>query len=115
MRKLFLSVILVGSFIVVSYAENNDSAKANSSIDSNNSIKVTQSTENNDSAKIDRTEKKIQEQMKREQKYAKEQKFYQGSDYNLSADEVDEKSLSSIPVIEPDYDFSIDDVYRDDQ
>ncbi len=113
MNKLVLVVFLVSSFMVVSYAENNVSTKANS--DSNKSIKAAQSPENNDSAKIDRTEKKIQEQMKREQKYAKEQKFYQGSDYNLSADEVDEKSLSSIPVIEPDYDFSIDDVYRDDQ
>ena len=113
MRKLFLSVILVGSFMVALYAENNESIKANADI--NKSIKAAQSTENNESAKIDRTEKQIQEQMKREQKYAKEQKFYQGSDYNLSADEVDEKSLSSIPVIEPDYNFSIEDVYRDDQ
>lgn len=113
MKKIFLSVLLVGSFIVSSYAENNESIKANSDI--NKSIKAVQSTENNDSAKIDRTEKQVQEQMKREQKYAREQKFYQGSDYNLSAVEVDEKSLSSVPVIEPDYDFSIEDVYRDDQ
>ena len=102
MRKIFLLVLLVASFVVASYAENNESLKA------------TKSTENNESTSADRTEKQVQEQMKREQKYAKEQKFYQGSDYNLSAVEVDEKSLSSVPVIEPDYNFSIDDVYRDD-
>ena len=99
--------------MVASYAENNESAKENS--DSNKSIKAAPSSESNESASAARAEKQIQEQMKREEKYAKEQKFYQGSDYNLTAVEVDEDSLSSIPVIEPDYDFSIEDVYRDDQ
>ena len=112
MKKLFLVVFLLSLFMVSSHAENNESTKANA--DNNKSIKAAQSTENDGSTSIDRTEKQIQEQMKREQKYAREQKFYQGSDYNLSAVEVDEESLSSIPVIEPDYDFSIDDVYRDD-
>lgn len=113
MKKLFMVVFLVSVFIVVSNAENNESTKE--SIDSNKSTKAAPGTENNKSSSADRTDKQIQEQMKREQMYAKEQKFYQGSDYNLSADEVDEESLSSIPVIEPDYDFSIEDVYRDDQ
>ncbi len=113
MRKIFLLALLAASCMVASYAENNESTKANS--DSNKSLKAAKSTENNESTSADRTEKQVQEQMKREQKYAKEQKFYQGSDYNLSAVEVDEKSLSSVPVIEPDYNFSIDDVYRDDQ
>jgi len=59
-------------------------------------------------------QKKLQEQMEREKKYAKEQKFYQGDDYNLSEHEVDPDTLKDIPVIEPDYDFDITDVYRDD-
>ncbi len=59
-------------------------------------------------------EQKVKEQMEREKKYAREQKFYQGDDYNLSEHEVDPKTLKDIPVIEPDYDFDITDVYRDD-
>ena len=59
-------------------------------------------------------EQKVKEQMEREKKYAREQKFYQGEDYNLSEHEVDPKTLKDIPVIEPDYDFDITDVYRDD-
>ena len=112
MKKLFLGVFLAGFCMVILHAENNESIKLN--VDNNKSIKAAQSAGNNESTSADRTEKQVQEQMKREQKYAREQKFYQGSDYNLSAVEVDEKSLSSIPLIEPDYNFSIDDVYRDD-
>ena len=112
MQNLFVSLFLVSSFMVISHAENNESTKANS--DRNESIKAAKSTKNNKNTSADRIEKQIQEQMKREQKYAKEQRFYQGDDYNLSAVEVDKESLSSIPIIEPDYDFSIDDVYRDD-
>jgi len=59
-------------------------------------------------------EQKIKEQMEREKKYAKEQKFYQGDEYDLKAHEVDPNSLPDVPVIEPDYDFDITDVYRDD-
>jgi Ni/Co efflux regulator RcnB len=59
-------------------------------------------------------EEKIKEQMEREKKYAKEQKFYQGDAYDLKAHEVDPNSLPDVPVIEPDDDFDITDVYRDD-
>ena len=58
--------------------------------------------------------KHVQEQMKREEKYAKEQKFYQGSEYNLKDAEVDPESLDKIPVIEPEYDFDMSEgVYSD--
>ncbi|WP_292663652.1 hypothetical protein [Nitratifractor sp.] len=57
----------------------------------------------------------IKEQMEREKKYAKEQKFYEGKEYNLSEHKVDAKELDDVPTIEPDYDFDITDVYRDDQ
>jgi hypothetical protein len=60
------------------------------------------------------TEQKIKEQMEREKKYAKEQKFYQGDAYDLKAHEVDPNSLPDVTAIEPDYDFDITDVYRDD-
>lgn len=64
--------------------------------------------------KSDVAQKHIKEQMQREQKYAKEQKFYQGKDYNLSAVEVDPSDLDAIPTIEPENDFDMTDVYRDD-
>ncbi|MEN4046705.1 hypothetical protein [Sulfurimonas sp. NWX367] len=62
----------------------------------------------------DITQKHIQQQIQKEQKYAKEQRFYQGKDYNLSAVEVDPSDLDAIPIIEPENDFDMTDVYRDD-
>jgi len=59
-------------------------------------------------------QKHIKEQIKKEQQYAKEQKFYQGSEYNLKEKEIDPKSLKNIPTIEPEYDFDISEgVYSD--
>ena len=42
------------------------------------------------------------------------QRFYQGDEYDLKAHEVDPASLPDVPLLEPDYDFDITDVYRDD-
>ncbi len=70
--------------------------------------------EENAAEKKKKIEAKIKEQMEREKKYAKEQKFYQGDEYDLKAHEVDPDSLPDVPAIEPDYDFDITDVYRDD-
>ncbi len=56
-------------------------------------------------------QKHLEEQMQKEKKYAKERAFYQGSEYNLKDTQIDEKSLSKVPVIEPEYDFDMDDVY----
>jgi len=58
--------------------------------------------------------KHVKEQMEREKKFAKEQKFYQGKEYDLSAQKVDPKDLDSVPEIEPENDFDMTDVYRDD-
>ncbi|QOP46561.1 hypothetical protein [Sulfurimonas paralvinellae] len=58
--------------------------------------------------------KHVQEQMQKEKRFAKEQKFYQGKEYNLSEQKVDPNDLDSIPDIKPDYDFDMTDVYRDD-
>jgi len=111
MIKLFLSALLIGSLSVALNAENNDSTKAKSNTENNTSIEAKKNSENNDSVKAKRAEKQIQEQIKREEKYAKEKTFYQGRDYDLSELEVDPNSLEAIPEIEPDYDFNMDDVY----
>ncbi len=61
------------------------------------------------------TQKHIKEQMEKEKKYAKEKAFYEGKDYNLSDKTVDPHELDKIPVIEPEDDFDMSDVYSDDQ
>lgn len=111
MKKLFLSIFLIGSLSVALNAENNDSIKAKSNVENNASTKAKESAENNDSEKAKRAEKQIQEQIKREEKYAKEQTFYQGKNFDLSELEVDPNALDAIPNIEPDYSFNMDDVY----
>jgi uncharacterized membrane protein len=74
---------------------------------------------NADSSKKKPTEeelkaKHVKEQMEREEKFAKEQKFYQADEYDFSEQEIDPKDLETIEVIEPENDFDITDVYRDD-
>jgi hypothetical protein len=58
--------------------------------------------------------KNVLKQIEKEKKYAQEQKFYQGKDYDLKGAEVDKSTVDKVPTIEPDYDFDITDVYRDD-
>jgi len=36
-----------------------------------------------------------------------------GDEYDLKSKEVDKSSLKDIPVIEPEYDFDITDLYSD--
>ena len=84
------------------YAETNATSKS--------SIKQKESN----TSKSERLKKQLKEQMEREKKYAREQKFYQGDKYDLKSHEVNPNSLPDVPVIEPDYDFDITDVYRDD-
>ncbi len=107
MKKLFLSVLLIGSLTLTLNAENNDTTKTKSNTENNTSTKAKE----NSSTKAKKAEEQIQEQMKKEEKYAKEQTFYQGKNYDLSDHEVDPNSLSDIPDIEPDYEFDMDDVY----
>ncbi len=90
MKNLFVALLLIGSCGLALQAENQKADK--SAI----------------------TQQHVKEQLELEQKYAKEQEFYNAEDYNFSAVEVDEKSLSNIPKIEPDYDFNMDDVYSDE-
>jgi len=75
MKKLLLSLAFVGLHVMVLNADNSVVEKKSAVV-----------------------QKHIQEQMQREQKYAKEQRFYQGKDYNLSAVEVDPSDLDAIPT-----------------
>ena len=113
MKKLFISTLLISSCVVAIYAENNESVDANQSSSENNnsSTKIELKNEENNITKVDKIEKQLQAQMKREEKYAKEKTFYQGSDYDLSVSEVNKDSLENIELLEPDYEFDMDDVY----
>ena len=111
MKKLFISTLLISSCVITMYAENNESIDANQSSENNNSTKVELKNKENNMTKVDKIEKQLQEQIKREEKYAKEKTFYQGSDYDLSASEVNQDSLENNQLLEPDYEFDMDDVY----
>jgi len=101
MNRLILATILTFSSLTL-YADSN-------STESNNSTTVVE--KNSTNTKADKEAKQLEEQMKKEEKFAKEQRFYQGAEYDLSSYEVDKSSLDSVPLIEPDYDFDMDDVY----
>lgn len=60
--------------------------------------------------KKERAQKQIEEQMKKEQKYSREQTFYQGNNYDFKGAEVNPDSVDSVPEIPID-DFDIDNVY----
>ncbi|MEA3373153.1 MAG: hypothetical protein U9Q62_05610 [Campylobacterota bacterium] len=75
-----------------------------------NSLLLASSNEKNDSEKKSRIEKQIQKEMEREKKYAKEQTFYTGKEYDLKGAEVNPDSLSSVPELKVD-DLDMDDVY----
>jgi cytochrome c biogenesis factor len=92
--------LLVTTFLLLSLSAEN-----------NTTHKETQKTDQNSSKIESKASKQLKKQMEREAKFAKEQRFYQGDDYDLSYAEVDPNSLDDIPLIEPDYDFDMDDVY----
>ena len=67
---------------------------------------------NADTKKNELTKKNIEEQLKREAKYKKEQAFYHGKNYDLKDSEVNEESLKSIPDNRNDNDdFDMNSVY----
>jgi len=104
MYKIFL-----GSLLILSLH-----AETNSTLESNATLKKSDSDSNKTQTTKTLTEKQVKEQMAREKEYAQSQSFVQGDDYDLKAVEVNLKSLENIPSIEPDYDFDMTDVYRDD-
>jgi len=114
MNKIFSASLFLMTLTFFLHAENNNTKKVTSTTEHNNSAKLKKSDSNKTISSADITKKQVQEQMKREEKYAKEQVFYQGNDYDLSQHDVNEDSLDSVPLLEPDYDFDITDVYRDD-
>ncbi|MEA1955925.1 MAG: hypothetical protein U9N02_05475 [Campylobacterota bacterium] len=52
----------------------------------------------------------VKEQMQREEKYAREQTFYQANNYDFKGSEVNQDSVSNLKEIEVD-DFNMDSVY----
>ncbi len=114
MNKIFSALVFLFVLTFSLHAENNDTNRSVANSEHNKSVKQQKNDSNKTTSDADLTKKQVQEQMKREEKYAKEQMFYQGDDYDLSQHDVNKDSLDSIPVIEPDYDFDITDVYRDD-
>jgi cell division protein FtsX len=110
-RVFLLSLLLILSSVTLNAESNTTASKTEQ-----NQTKEKKSTlkPEDNGTKQTLIEQKIKEQMEREKKYAKEQKFYQGDAYDLKAHEVDPNSLPDVPVIEPEDDFDITDVYRDD-
>ena len=76
------------------------------------SLLAASTNETNASERKSRMEKQIQKEMEKEKKYSREQEFYQSDEYDFKAAEVNPDSLSSIPSIEPEDDFDMDDVYN---
>ena len=108
MKKTVFLAFCIFFSIVFLHAENTQS------IQKEKIEKKQESADSNQSVKKNKVEKQVQKQMEKEEKYAKEQKFYQGSDYNLSAFQIDEDSLPDVPALEPDYDFDMSSgVYTD--
>jgi hypothetical protein len=68
--------------------------------------------ENNNDKKLSLEQKHLDRQLKKEKKYAKEQTFYMGNNYDLKDAEVDDESLKNIPE-QSDFndDFDMDSVY----
>ncbi len=74
----------------------------------------TNKTTSHDKNDTNSTKNNIKKQMELEKKYAKEQKFYMGDDYDLKSKEVDKSSLKDIKVPEPEYDFDITYIFEDE-
>ena len=93
-----VTIILLS--LISLFAQNNSTKDDNSgSIESN----TTQTSDLNSS----KLEANLAKAIAKEKKFQKEQKFYQGEDYNLSEQEVDPSSLEKVKVIEPDYDYEM--------
>ena len=114
MKKQLISLFLITSVVLYASNESNSSENNQSILSKSNSsnIETIETTKGDmNSTQVEKVEKQLQEQIKREEKYAKEQTFYQGSAYDLSESEVDKSSLENIELPEPDYDFDMNDVY----
>lgn len=106
-KALLTSILLIGCLTAL-HADDTASKKAQTT------SKAKKTAPKKAKLSKEELEKQIKAQMELEKKYAREQTFYKGKDYNLSEKQVDPKILKNVPKIEPDYDFDITDVYRDD-
>lgn len=75
-----------------------------------NTLLIASPNDKNDAKQKERIEKQIKIEMKKEQKYSKEQTFYTEENYDFKGAEVNPDSLDSVPEIEVD-EFNIDSVY----
>ena len=67
---------------------------------------------NAQNAQVSKKEKEaLKKALEAEAKYAREQKFYSGSEYDLKSKEVDPETIKHVKPIEPENDFDMDDVY----
>ena len=98
-------IILIFAFSIMLIA---NSEVNSSTTDNNNSLDKNSTLDNNATL-----QKQIQKQIEKEKIYQKEQKFYMGDEYNLTEHQVDPKTVDKVPVIEPEYDFDITDLYAD--
>lgn len=76
-----------------------------------NSLLVAADKSKSEKEKKSRIEKQIKKEMENEKKYAKEQTFYSEKNYDFKGAEVNKDSLESLPELEPQYDFDMDNVY----
>ena len=74
------------------------------------SLTIAKDDVNSTASQEDRVKQQIKKEMEKEKKYAKEQTFYKGDNYNLKGAEVNPDSLSSVPTLEVD-DLDMDSVY----
>ena len=94
MKKFLTIVIIFSSLLFALNNEDNSTKKSDADIE-----------------REKRVERNIQKQIDKEKKFGKEQAFYHGKDYDLKESEIDEASVVSIPEIDDDMDFDMDDVY----
>ena len=76
-----------------------------------NALLLASGNENSEAERKSRIDKQIEIEMEKEKKYSREQMFYSGENYDLKGAEVNQDSLLSVPVLEPQDDFDMDSVY----
>jgi hypothetical protein len=95
MKKL-LSFLVIGTTLLVASGQDQSKIKEQNKT----------ATQKNKSA--------LDKAIEKEKKYAQEQRFYFGKEYNLKEEEVDPETVKKVPVIEPEYDFDMDTGVYDD-
>ncbi len=92
MTKLFIFLLLSATLLT---------ADTNKTHEHNSTTKQTKKTA-------------LERAIEKEQRYAREQRFYTGKEYDLKSEEVDPETVKKVPLIEPEYDFDMDTGVYDD-